>query len=1175
MLRHERRSIDALLLLLMAALGGCVGDAVRCGGDRCYDYITPIPGSGSVSGGSATYRIDITVPPGRDDMVPSISVNSSTRDGNSVLGESWSLSATSSLYRCGARLLEDGYSAGLDYQATDKLCLDGGHLIAYRGQYGRSGTLYRTRSDLFLQVREFGDLQDPKVYFVATGENGVRWYYDVAQTQVGAEHPLTWFASRKEDQIGNVVTYNYVSPFPGNKLISEIRYTGRDKGDHIEPGTRWVKFNYEPRPDNFGGYLSGGEGVINQRLASIITGLDVEVDGKRVARSILEYGFSYRQSANSGRSLLTTVRECAHGASGVRYCRLATTFTWDDKPIRYADPLAYSVPGITAGDRRAWRSEETAPQVAPYTVSHDYDGDGRDEIVFYKAGASAHLLDVDIDGKLLHDVDLKRYIQQPSPQWVDAMGPDVHHLGGAEVVGESAGSMSFAQWKGAGVGRAEATAIPWSPDLVIGTFNGTGSADVLESQIIGDQYIVSYYVNRGVSSLEAEFDKPVEVLRMPVEHDPSQVLSLKAAGGLQNDFGLDAFVMSGKMIRKIILFRQNRDGSPGFRVVDPVAFGISDQAQADGIIFADINADGAEDIVYSEGAPGALPTWRYQVNTEHGFAPPVDTGVLDERGPAAKGSATIVADIASDGRDAILYPDSLLVDYCLPSGTAAGASGGYSCSSTGLDRDRPDLDFGIYRFAALQFDMRLDGALVPSVLRDTNIIAQAHLASTGDLQGDGIVDFLSPFDPWFSDGRFRTKSGALNLCPEGFGCGLHVSSSVLTSRDDRLDAVPDLMVGADHGNGYRESWSYYPLSSVKAGLYSIPAPDSSDRFVDPYAYYFSTSMYVVGEFTQDAYTISHYRYGYGGGIYNGAEGFFEGFRWVEVHDLANAVKYVNWFDQSFPFADDELRRSWTERESASGDDLLNGIPDPHFLSQTAYGVDCQGPVGTAFSIAMHCVDSGSPSYHQRTRSVETTTIALATGEGTITDQQSYDYDLYGHQTHSSVLQTDGSFKETDSRYAPPDLDDWWVDKLENRRISVNQPPNEGHGPSTQLVSDTLYEYGPRRLLKAKEITNPKYRGTVREVFDYDLDPDSPSFGDIKSIEFSMKNDTGEFQPLEHREFTYSADGYFIEAVEDSTDGTTRYQYDPATGNLLLKVGPDGRTEQHHYDVFGNDDERYH
>lgn len=1154
----------------MATLGGCVGDAVRCGGDRCYNYNSAIPGSGSVNGGSATYRIDITVPPGRDDMAPNISVSSSTRDGNSVLGESWSLSATSSIYRCGARVLEDGYSAGMDYRGTDKLCVDGGHLIAYRGQYGRSGTLYRTRSDLFLQVREYGDLQDPNVYFVATGENGTRWYYDVAQTQVGSEHPLTWFASHKEDQIGNVVSYSYVNPFPGNKLISEIRYTGRDKGDHIEPGTRWVKFNYEPRPDNFGGYLSGGEGVINQRLTSIVTGLDEEVDGKPVAEPILVYSFSYRQSTNSGRSLLTTVRECAHDTTGVLYCRLPTTFTWDDIPIRYADPFAYGVPGIAADDRRTWRSEAKTPQVAPYTVSHDYDGDGRDEIVFYKPGAGAHLLDVDIHGKLLHDVDLKRYVREPSPQWVDAMGPDVHHVGGAEVVGESAGPMSFAQWKGSGVGEAETTAIPWSPDLVIGEFNGTGSADVLESQVSGDQYTVYYYVNRGVSPLKAEFDKPIEVLQLPVEHDPTQVLSLKSAGALQNDTGLDAFVMSGKMIRKIILFRQNRDGTPGFRVIDPTALGISDQAQADGIIFADINADGEEDIVYSEGQPGAPPTWHYQVNTGRGFTPPVDTGVLDERGPEAKGSATLVADIATDGRDAILYPDTLLVDYCLPSGAAAGANGAYACSSTGLDQDRPDFDFGIYRFAALQFDMRPDGVLVPRVLRDTNIIAQAHLASTGDLQGDGIVDFLSPFDPWFSDGRFRSKSGALNLCPEGFGCGLHVSSSVLASRDDRLDAAPDLMVRADHGNGYWESWSYYPISSVKAGLYSIPAPGSADRFVDPYAYYFSTSMYVVGEFTQDASTIQHYRYEYGGGIYNGAEGFFEGFRWVVVHDLDNAVKYVSWFDQSFPFADDELRRSWSERESASGDDLLNGIPDPHVLSETAYGVDCQGPDGTAFSVAMRCVDSGSPTYHQRTRSVETTTIALATGEGAITDKQAYDYDLYGHHTRSSILQTDGSVKVTDSRYAPPDLDDWWVNRLEGRRITVSQPPKEGHDPSTQLVSDTLYEYGQRRLLKAKEITDPKYRGTVRETFDYDLDPDSPSFGDIKAIEFSIKTDEGDFEPVGHREIIYSTDGYFIEAIEDSTDGTTRYLYDPATGNLLVKTGPDGRTEQHRYDEFGNE-----
>jgi hypothetical protein len=1165
----QARLLPALLLL--ALLAGCAGNASRCGDSRCYDDKTAIPGTGDSSGGSAHYRIDIALPPGRNGMSPSVSISASSRDGNSLLGEAWSLSATSSLYRCGARLLEDGYSAGSDYQGTDKLCLDGAHLLAYRGQYGRSGTLYRTRSDDFLQVREFGDLQDPDVYFVVTTQDDVRWVYKEAEVQDGAKYPLAWFMSYKEDTVGNAVSYSYIHSSPGNLLISEIRYTGQERGGRIEPGTRWVRFNYEARPDTYGGHLNGAEGLINQRLASIATGMDVEVDGKQVERPLLEYGLSYRQSANSGRSLLTTVRECAYETTGARYCRIPTMFTWLDSAVRYADPKAYDPSMFAAIKRSPWQQGVATPEVAPYSVSHDYDGDGRDEIVFFKAGVAAHLFDVDIHGTLLHDVDLDRYIQQPSAQWVDAMGSDMHHLGGAEVVGETGGFMSFAPWKGSTVGEAEKTDIPWSPDLVIGGFNGVGSSDVLESQVHGDKYVVTYYVDHGTSVYRTHFSAAIEILRLPLERDPGRRLWLKITGGLEDNSAPDVLVMSGKSIKKIILFRQNADGTPGFRAVNPADYGISDRAQSDGISFADIDADGKEDIVYSEGAAGVVPTWHYQINTGHGFAQPADTGVPDGRGPQARGTATIVADIAADGHDAIIYPDKLLADYCLPLKTPADADDGYECSSTGLDRDDPDLDLGIYRYAALKFDMRQDGTLVPVLLQDTNIVAQAHLASAGDLQGDGLVDFLSPFDPWFSNGRFRTGSSTLDLCPEQFGCGLHVSSSVLAQRDDRMNAAPDMMVRADHGDGRWESWNYYPLSSARSGFYSIPAPDSPDRFVDPYSYFFSTAMYVVGDFTQNADTVHNFQYSYGGGIYNGAEGFFEGFRWVEVHDLDNGVKYVNWFDQTFPFADDELRASWSERESAQGDDLLHGIPGRHYISETAYEVDCQGPADSMFSVRMHCVDAESPTYHQFTRSVVTTSRNAVTGDETVTRRENYDYDLFDHRVHSVVPQSDGSLKVTDSLYAPPDLENWWVDRLQRQRITTIQNPREAHDKTTdKLISDITYQYGADRLISAEIIIKPEYGAILREMYSYEDDQVSASFGNLKSIDGAVLEDDGSYKPIYRKDFSYTPDGYFLESEVDSISGTSRFEYDSATGKLLTRIDPDGKKEQHHYDLFGDE-----
>ena len=1152
-----------------------MGSALRCGEGRCYDYKAAIPGEGSASGGKATYNIKIEVPPGRDGMQPNISLDYSSKGGNSTTGMGWQLAEGGAVFRCAALPAYEGYTEGPSYSITDRLCIDGWHLIPVSGEYGHSGTVYREIFDQFIRVQEFGDLDDPAAYFVATYQSGVKRVFKDGNVLQGAKLPLTWFLTYEEDTTGNTVSYSYISPSPGDKLISEIRYTGRERDGKIEPGSRWVRFNYEDRPDSFGFFNSGGRTIVDQRLASVVTGIDVTDAGNTTSEPILDYGLSYKQSLLTGDSLISAIRECTRDKEGNRYCRPPTTFDWSDGPLQYRDPERYSAPALDQGDRTEWHAGLVPVVRAPYIVSNDYDDDGRKDVLFYKPGTPSHLLFFDIHGRLSHDIDLTPYIESPNPQWVSSMGPDIRNNGGADVVGKEHDRFTVATWDGHSIGKPTVMDLPYSDDFVFAEFGGAGTADLLESTIEGSDYVIRYYANGDSSPSKIDYRKPVEILRMPVPASTAGKYWMKSAGDLDENGVVDVFLMQGDLIKKILLFHNIADGVSQVDMRDPPSYGISDHLQQEGFLFADIDGDGVPDIVYSEAEHGSVPTWHYQLNTHAGFSAPVDTGVPDSRGPTARHS-TLVADITVDGKDSLLYPDTVLVDYCLPVKESTPPESPYECSSDGLQRDHPELDFGIYRFSALQFFMDRNGRLTPRAIGGTNIVAQANLTSVGDLQGDGFPNILSPFDPWFSNGRFRDHGGSFDECPEHFGCGLRVTSPVATQRDDRMDAAPDMMVKADHGDGRWESWDYYPITSVVPGLYSFPSLESPDRYIDRYDYYFSTSMYVVGTFYQDAGTIGSEKFEYGGAVWDDDTAAFAGFHWIIVHPQGTNTKYAAWFDTGSHFADGELIKSWSEPESANDDDYLHDIPSRHLIQKTVNTIDCQGPPGSANSKKWGCVDSGSLTYHVRRRSETTARQNVATKKEIITGLNTYDYDLFGHQTCAAVQDDQGNVQVTIRRYAPPDLDGWWIDKLLNERVVSPIHPANCLDHSLERTAldgrqtEMTYEYNDQRNIKKK--TEIQYEDEVEtkveESYEYVEDPDSPSYGEIKVKTVESLDGEGNVEDSFRQEFGYSPDGYFTTSVYEPGIGTATYEYDPSTGDLLRATRADGSIVINEYDVFG-------
>lgn len=349
--------------------GGDVDDSTYgyVEGDIADYNVGALEGSAGVSGGAATYNVPIVIPPGRKGMQPNVSLNYSSRSGNSVVGVGWSLSAGSSIHRCSATYAQDGYTKGITFGNDDKLCIDGQRLIAVNGTaYGLSGAEYRTEMDSFARITQYGDMNS-SAYFIVEHKNNRKSYYgytdDSKQIPAGLTETLSWGISHQTDPSGNRIDYTYIKPSPGEQYLSEIAYTGSGG----TKGNRRVSFEYElsGREDVSQQYIAGGYTITTRRLQFIRTYVDYT--------EVRSYELFYKYSTFSKRSLLGYIEECAS-----LKCLPATSFDiyepsiqWDNNDSSSSANRALSDIGEIGGND--W-------------IGHkDLDGDGLPEVLYQSA----------------------------------------------------------------------------------------------------------------------------------------------------------------------------------------------------------------------------------------------------------------------------------------------------------------------------------------------------------------------------------------------------------------------------------------------------------------------------------------------------------------------------------------------------------------------------------------------------------------------------------------------------------------------------------------------------------------------------------------------------------------------------------------------------------------------
>lgn len=267
------------------------------------------PGQFAVSpGGAATYSIPIQVPPGTAGMQPSLALTYNSQGGNGLAGVGWSISGLSAIHRCPATYIQDGFAGGVNFDASDRFCLDGQRLIAIAGTNGAAGTEYRTETESFARVISYGSSGSGPQYFVAWTKSGQIMQFGPTNNVFAnnANYPSVrvWPVETIKDRTGNGLTVTY-SQDGGDFYPLDIRY-----GGNINVGTApyaSVHFDYINRSDVETAYQAGSMIQTRKLLNKIQT---CNAQDCTFNPLVLEYRLSYATSPATGRLRLAAIAQC-------------------------------------------------------------------------------------------------------------------------------------------------------------------------------------------------------------------------------------------------------------------------------------------------------------------------------------------------------------------------------------------------------------------------------------------------------------------------------------------------------------------------------------------------------------------------------------------------------------------------------------------------------------------------------------------------------------------------------------------------------------------------------------------------------------------------------------------------------------------------------------------------
>ena len=246
---------------------------------------------GATLSGAATYQIPIVLPPGTNQVVPSLSLSYNSRSGYSNVGWGWSLSAYSVISRVPANYYYDNVVQPVQLSTDDRFALDGQRLLLVSGLYGEDGSTYGFEVENFSTVTLHG--QGSQSWMELVTREGIVMEYgrtpDSRFLDESGNTPLSWALNRVIHPDGNYIDYVYTHTDREEPRLSKILYTG----NHLAGMAPYneVSFEYKVRQDGTFSdirtlYLAGSQVVSRYLLDRIV----VRAENELVRSYQLTYG---------------------------------------------------------------------------------------------------------------------------------------------------------------------------------------------------------------------------------------------------------------------------------------------------------------------------------------------------------------------------------------------------------------------------------------------------------------------------------------------------------------------------------------------------------------------------------------------------------------------------------------------------------------------------------------------------------------------------------------------------------------------------------------------------------------------------------------------------------------------------------------------------------------------
>lgn len=391
-------------------------------------------GTADVANGAASYLVPIELPAGTNGVVPSINLSYNSQGNKGILGLGWSINGLSSISRSLKTLYLDSVVAPVTLNGNDRFVLDGVRLIATQGLYGASGTTYSKEMTDFSRVTSFNTIGNGPEWFQHESKSGIITEYgkttDARYMNESNTEVLLWSLNKMIWPDGNYIDFVYET-IGREHRIKEINYTGNtiaglmpyNKMSFVYGASILASKTYEAGQEigathllekivitsenntPFKSYIfKYGHDNINEFLTEII---EEGSDGTQFNSTIFQYGehssTAFTNGAGFNTNAFTDVFTGDYDGDGLTDMAIMNKQIVQDDYIYYTNFTVYRNNPTTgvfqfAINQPIYGFGSVAEASNQYNVfAGDYNGDGRDDIVYALALGDGDATELEIE----------------------------------------------------------------------------------------------------------------------------------------------------------------------------------------------------------------------------------------------------------------------------------------------------------------------------------------------------------------------------------------------------------------------------------------------------------------------------------------------------------------------------------------------------------------------------------------------------------------------------------------------------------------------------------------------------------------------------------------------------------------------------------------------------------